>query len=202
MDEISTIAPLFCATISFWAACTDEERPAQVRVDHRVPVVVRHLVEQVVADDPGAGDEDVEPPRRRRRLGHCRLDLLARGHVALHGATADRGRRLLRRCEIEVRDDDVGSLCGEPGRGGGADPARAAGDEGHLPGEAVCDGHAYLRITSSATQTGLSPPSRSIVVTATICSAPGTSSTEATVTRARIRDPTGTGAGNRTLLVP
>ena len=57
-------------------------------------------------------------------------------------------------------------------------------------------------ITSSATHTGLSPPSRSIVATATICSPPCTSSTDATVTRARIRDPTGTGAGNRTLLVP
>ena len=141
-------------------------------------------------------------PRGRCRLGHRGLDLLARGHVALHGATADRSGSLLRRREIEVRDHHVGAFRCEPGRRGGADPARAAGDQGDLPGEAICNGHAYLLITSSATQTGLSPPSRSIVVTATICSAPGTSSTEATVTRARIREPTGTGAGNRTLLVP
>ena len=141
-------------------------------------------------------------PGRRCRLGHRRLDLLARGHIALHGPASDRGGSLLRRGEIEVRDHDVGALGREPGRGRGADSARAAGDQGDLPGEAICNGHAYLLITSSATQTGFSPPSRSIVVTATICSAPGTSSTEATVTRARIRDPTGTGAGNRTLLVP
>ena len=173
-----------------------------MRVDHRVPVVVRHLVEEVVADDPGARDEDVEPPRRRHRRGHCRLDLFARGHVAPDGAATDRGGGLLRRCEIEVGDDDVGSLCRESGGRGGPDAARATRDERHLPRETVCNGHTYLRITSSATQTGLSPPSRSIVVTATICSPPGTSSTEATVTRARIRDPTGTGAGNRTLLVP
>ena len=53
------------------------ERALQVRVDDGVPVVVAHLEEHVVADDPGARDEDVEraavrrppprpPPRRPR----------------------------------------------------------------------------------------------------------------------------------------
>ena len=97
------------------------------------------------------------------------------------GAAADRCCGLLRCGEVEVGDDDVGALGREPRRGRGADPARATGDEGDLAREAVVEGHAYLRITSSATHTGLSPPSRSIVVTTTICSPPATSSTDATV---------------------
>ena len=31
-----------------------------MRVDHRVPVLVAQLEEHVVADDPGARDEDVQ----------------------------------------------------------------------------------------------------------------------------------------------
>ena len=38
-----------------------QERPLEVRVDDRVPVLVGHLEEQVVARDAGAGDQDVEP---------------------------------------------------------------------------------------------------------------------------------------------
>src|SRR6478735_2116453 len=120
-----------------------------MRVDHRFPVVVGHLVEKVVANDPGAGDEDVEPARRRRSGRYCRLDLLTGCHIAPDGATADRNGCLLRSGEIEVGDDDVGALCGEPRRRGGTDAARPAGDEGHLTRETVGDRHAYLLITSS-----------------------------------------------------
>jgi hypothetical protein len=37
-----------------------EERSAEVRIDHRVEVVVAQLEEQVVARDPSARHEDVE----------------------------------------------------------------------------------------------------------------------------------------------
>ena len=120
-------------------------------------------------------------PARLGRGRDRRLDLRARRDVAAHGAAADRGGGLLRCGEVEVRDDDVRALRSEPRRGGGADPARPAGDERHLAGEPVGVAHRSLLITISATHTGLSPPSRSTVVTTTACSPPGTSSTEATV---------------------
>ena len=102
-----------------------EKRPLQMRVDHRFPVVVRHLVDEVVAQDPGAGDEDVQSPRRLGRSRDRRLDVRPRRDVAAHGTTADRGCRLLGRRKVEVRHDDVGSLGGEPGRRRSADAASA-----------------------------------------------------------------------------
>ena len=171
-------------------------------VDHGVPVVVRHLVDEVVPQDPGARDEDVQPTAGLGGGRDGSLDVLPRRDIAANGATADRRRRILGRCEIEVRDDDVRTFGGEAGRRGGADPARPARHERGLTGEPAGACHRILRTTISATHTGLSPPSRSTVVTRTACSPSGTSSTDATVTRARMRDPAGTGAGNLTLLVP
>ena len=60
-----------------------EERAAQVGGDHGVPVVVAHLVDEVVADDPGAGDEDVQAAELLDRARDGGLDLLARGDVGL-----------------------------------------------------------------------------------------------------------------------
>ena len=82
------------------------ERSLQVRVDDGVPVLVAHLEEHVVADDPGARDEDVERAAVRDRGLDRGLDVLALRHVAANGVTADRRRRLLRRRLVEVGDDD------------------------------------------------------------------------------------------------
>ncbi len=55
----------------------------------------------------------------------------------------------------------------------------------------------------SATQAGLADPSISTVVDTTACTAPlPTSSTLTSELVARTREPTGTGAGKRTLLRP
>ena len=88
----------------------------------------------------------------------------------------------------------------EPAHDSGADPARGAGDErcGHLSGAS----QRYWRKTSSAAQTGFSCPSRSAIPFRVSCIPPSISSTVRTVKRPRIRLPTGTGAGNRTLLTP
>ena len=92
--------------------------------------------------------------------GHRRLDVGTRGHVAADRAPADPLRGL--RCGglVEVGDDDVRALGGEALRGRGADPLRAARDERRPALEAA---HRIILTTSSATQTGLSPPSRSTV---------------------------------------
>ena len=169
-----------------------------MRRDDCLPVVVGHLVDEVVADDPGAGDEDVEPSRLGRGRDR-RLDVRSQRHVATHRAPAD-PLRGLRRCSlVEVGDDDVRALGCEPLCRRGADALRAAGDERRLPCEAA---QRIIRTTSSATHTGLSPPSRSTVARTTPWSPPATSSTDCTVKVARIREPEGTGAGKRTLLTP
>ena len=136
------------------------------------------------------------------RLGggrHGGLDVLARGHVAADRPAADALRGLRRRGLVEVRDDDVRTLGGEPRGGRGADALRAARDERGLAGEPR---HRIIRRTTSATQTGLSPPSRSIVARTTPCSPPSTSSTDCTVNRPRTREPDGSGAGKRTRFTP
>ena len=109
-------------------------------VDDEVPIVVRHLVNQVVAEDAGAGDEDVE------------------ASVLLHGAVnqgfhrnpiryvaGDRQRPLALTADlrgdrfcgvvIEVGDYDLRVLGGEAHRRGCADPSSAAGDQCGAPFE-------------------------------------------------------------------
>lgn len=89
------------------------------------------------------------------------------------------------------------------------DPPRPAGPSGtrhgdRAPGERAPSGRSQGTSTEtvSATQTGLSPPSRSIVTRTTARAPSGPRSTESSSTPARIREPTGTGAGKRTLLDP
>ncbi len=175
-----------------------EERASEVGRDHGLPVVVRHLVQEVVADDPRARHEDVQPSRLEGRRDRG-FDVLAGGDVAADRTASDPLRGLGGRGLVEVRDHDVRALRGEALGRRGADPLRAARDERGLTLEAL---HRIILETSSATHTGLSPPSRSIVANTTPCSPPGTSSTDWTVKRARMRDPEGTGAGNRTLFTP
>jgi hypothetical protein len=54
-----------------------------MRGDDGVPVVVGHPVDEVVADDPGAGDQHVEPAALLDRARDRRLDRGAVGHVRL-----------------------------------------------------------------------------------------------------------------------
>ena len=68
----------------------------------------------------------------------------------------------------------------------------AAGRAAQLP--------TYTRASDSATHTGFSVPSHSNVWTIVIWAPPGMSSTVASVARIRTREPTGSGAGNRTRL--
>ena len=82
-------------------------------------------MDQVVADDPGARDEDVEPARLGRRCDRG-LDVGPRRDVAADRATADPLRGLVRGGLVEVGDDDVGALGGEPLGRRSADPLRAA----------------------------------------------------------------------------
>ena len=108
------------------------ERCLQMRVDDGVPVLVAHLEEHVVADDPGARDEDVERAAVQDRGLDRGLHVVSLRHAQRTG-TADRPRGLLRHRLVEVGDDHGRSLAREQRRRGGADALRAAGDQSRLP---------------------------------------------------------------------
>ena len=59
---------------------------------------------------PAHVDEDVERAALRDRRLDRRLDVVALRHVAAHGVTTDRRRRLLRGRLVEVGDDDRRAL--------------------------------------------------------------------------------------------
>src|SRR5438067_1280641 len=99
-------------------------------VDHHVPIVVGHLVHQVVAEDAGAGHQDVDVFALVGRGPEERLDGGAIGHVAgdrqrAAAAAADLLGDGFCRLAIQVGDDDGGTLGSEAGGGGGADAASA-----------------------------------------------------------------------------
>ena len=106
-----------------------QERPLQVRVDDRVPVIVGHLVQQVVADDPRARHQHVDAAEFLDRAVDHRLHRLALGDVACDRQALDRVRNLARRRLVHVRDHELRSLAGEQLGGGGADSAAASGDQ-------------------------------------------------------------------------
>ena len=108
-----------------------EERAAQVGGDHRVPVVVAQLVDEVVADDPGARDQDVQAAELLDRAGDGGLDLLARGDVGLDLEAGDVV------VEGEIGGRHLGALGGEPRQRRLPDPAAGAGDERDLALEAI-----------------------------------------------------------------
>ena len=105
------------------------EDRAQIRVDHRAPVVVRHAREQAVARQPRVVDEHVDVAG----LVDEPLRVLGRRDVGLDRPGAELRRELLGLVLAgPVADDDVGAGGGEPGRDRAADPARGAGDEREL----------------------------------------------------------------------
>ena len=75
----------------FCARPAHQEGAAQVHAEHRVPVVVGHLEQQVVAEHAGVVDQH----RGRAELGHDLvdrgLDLVGLAHVGADGDA--RGRR-------------------------------------------------------------------------------------------------------------
>ena len=109
-----------------------EERAFQVSVDDKVPVVIRHLEQQVVADDPRARDQGVEPAEFLNSSLHHRLDLPAVAHIARDGEPADGARNLTCRRLVQVRHRDPGALGGKQRRRRGPDAAAATGDQRHL----------------------------------------------------------------------
>jgi hypothetical protein len=109
------------------------ERPAQVRVDDLLPVLVAHPGDQRVPRDARVVDEDVEVAQIGLDLLDQRLRLGRVADVRADGDPADLGRdRVGGLLAGPVVDRDLRPAAGELARDGGADAARPTGDERDL----------------------------------------------------------------------
>jgi hypothetical protein len=130
MQWVSAITPAFAAAYRqvrehLLAAAEDA---GQVRVDDRVPVLVRDLVEVAGDVDAGVVHEHVHVPQVRGDLLHARLHVGTVGDVELHG---ERGADLLGDPRgvvrpVLVRDHDARALVGVRARDRLADAAARA----------------------------------------------------------------------------
>ena len=156
----------------------EQERARQEERDERVPPLLRKLRDRRDVLEAGVRHHGVEAAEPLERcVDHSAVPLTCREVAVVDVDPVDRPA-----VRFKLADDRR------------ADPAGRAGDESGP--------HVRKRKTSSATQTGFSPPSRSIVAAIRACSPPDTSSTSSTRKLARTRLPTGTGAGKRTRLTP
>ena len=188
-----------------WAACAARNVPAQVGRDHGLPVVVRHLVQEVVADDPGARDEDVEPARRAPPPKATAASTCSR-EVTSHRTARPPTAAAVSSAAARSKSATTTSAPSAANRAAVAAPMPLAppGDE-----RRPCPVKRSVDAQREPPDHELGDADRLVAALPldrrdcrTACSPPGTSSTDATVTRALIREPAGTGAGNRTLFVP
>jgi hypothetical protein len=113
-----------------------QQRPRGPHVSHHVdaPGFVKGLVGRLGpaqrAGHPGVGDEHVDRPVGRARLGDQRLDAVLIPRVELHGQAADLIRDALRSLERHVgHDHGARSLGVDAARQGAADPPCPSGDD-------------------------------------------------------------------------
>ena len=128
------------------------ERALEVHADHAVPVGLRHLGDERVAQDPGVVDDHVESAVGVDGEAHGSLGALPRGDVLVGGdgltaAIADDGhgvvggalvRALALRAPARIAHHDLGALGRQLHRLAPSDAAARPGDDGDL---ALHDAH-------------------------------------------------------------
>ncbi len=110
-----------------------DRRNAAVRLTamHRLPLLVLHAQEEVVAGDAGVVDQDVEAAHRGLGRRHQRLDRILVGQVRRDhvDALAELARQRVERRAARARERDRRALGVQRARDGAADAAGRAGDE-------------------------------------------------------------------------
>ena len=111
-----------------------EERPPKVRPHDQVEVLVGHLPEHGVAQDPRVRDHHVESPERLDRPRDQSVRHRAFAHVAGHdeGARTGEPRCLARARLVDVVHDDGGARVRQRHGVGAAEPLPGARDDGDL----------------------------------------------------------------------
>jgi hypothetical protein len=121
-----------------WAA--RRSRNGEVDVEHGLPLLVGHLLDDGVPGVAGVVDDDVQPAEGRDGRVDKAGGEVGVGHAADEGNRGAAGsldglRRLRCRLGVEVVDDHVRALRGQLDRHGTTDAASGPGDEGDLPVE-------------------------------------------------------------------
>src|SRR5213593_4028163 len=130
-----------------------EERALEIRVDHRIPVVLADPEQQVVARGPGVVHNHVDPPEVLLDRGDRRFHLAGVAHVTSIAARRAVGQRMRGRLGLGAIAPQDGHACAREREGlrdGVPDAAAPASHHGDLPGQV--DLHAASRnvATSSA----------------------------------------------------
>jgi hypothetical protein len=126
------------------------EGRGQVRVDHRAPLLLAHLVHgRVGAEAAGEREQDVDGPELVLGRPPQALDVGGRAAVGAHadGVRARVAQLADHRVDAVAgarADDHADAVRREQLAGGGADALRAAGDDGHLSGEVGVGGDGEL----------------------------------------------------------
>ena len=112
-----------------------QEGALEVHVDHRVPVVLTELEQQVVPGDAGVVHQDVQSTELLEHAVDSRLDGGTVGDVAPDADGLGRATELTRGglglLLVQVEYGDSGTLLGEPLGGSRADPSCSTGDDRH-----------------------------------------------------------------------
>src|SRR4051794_14920425 len=171
-----------------------QEGPAQVDGQHGVPVVVGHLEEHVVADDPGVVDQHRGAAEPVGDALHGGGDLLAVGDVDTDGegpaaCGGDGGHRGVAGRLVEVQHGDGHPVGGQSRRDRGPDPACRAGDHGDaLPRRALAHPALPSLVAPAGASTvalaGASIGKLSLPASGPLIRPRGMSSSDATVTTA------------------
>src|SRR5437016_8196818 len=130
-----------------------QERALQVRVEHRVPVVLTDTEQQVVARGARVVDEHVDPVELLLDGRDDPLDLRGLGDIAVvaaPAAVAQRLRRLPRLRPVPAQQRHLGPRTGQGLSDREADATAAARYQGDLVGEIDLHAASKKRATSSA----------------------------------------------------
>ena len=157
----------------------------------RVEERAGHRAAGVVHDDVDAAE--LRDRARDDLLEHVVVVDVGRDDERLAAGGAHVGGDLVELLLRARGQDDVGARVGERAGDRRADAAPGAGDDRDLAVEAKCveRAHARYREIESTIATGLSPPSRSIVIRTVACTPPGTSLASSSSPRACTREFTG-----------
>ena len=154
-------AALLLAVV-FRRGAGDVERAREMHVDHRVPVILGHLVEDHVAQDAGVVHHAVDPAIGVQRALHDALGGIPGGHALgvdhrLPAALLDDRLGLFRRGggtaiardgHTDIVDDHLGAFAGHHERDLAPDAATRTRDHHNLAFDDP--GHCFLRMTLDA----------------------------------------------------
>src|SRR5690349_8473866 len=138
LDDATLVLLLLRELAQRLGGCTQQtKRRRRVHVEHRVPLLVGHLLDHGVPRIAGVVDDDVERAvaverggdearreLRRRDVAHARDGVAAGGGDRLHGVLCRGG--------VDVVDDHAGTFGGELGRDRRPDAAPRSAHECHL----------------------------------------------------------------------